>query len=63
MCHLRALDLSSREALDHQDPAALGELTALFLDAIAERTLIQRSKIRIVPAWAELRKRGPWDFE
>jgi hypothetical protein len=35
MCHLRALDLSSREAPDHQDPAALGELTALFVDAIA----------------------------
>jgi D-amino peptidase len=35
MGHLRALDLSSREALDRQDPAALEELTALFLDAIS----------------------------
>jgi D-amino peptidase len=35
MGHLRALDLSSREALDRQDQAALGELAELFLAAIA----------------------------
>jgi hypothetical protein len=35
LSHLRALELSSREALERQDPAACEELTALFLDAIA----------------------------
>jgi D-amino peptidase len=33
--HLRVLDLSSREALDRQDPAALVKLASLFLDAIS----------------------------
>jgi D-amino peptidase len=35
MGHLRALDLSSREAFERQDPGACEELTALFLDAVA----------------------------
>jgi D-aminopeptidase len=35
MGHLRALDLSSREAFERQDPEALGQLTGLFLAAIA----------------------------
>jgi len=35
MGHLRALDLSSREAFERQDPAEREELTALFLDAIS----------------------------
>jgi D-amino peptidase len=35
MGHLRALDLSSREALERQDARACEELAQLFLDAIA----------------------------
>ena len=34
MGHLSALDLSSREALTRQDPAALDELAGMFVAAI-----------------------------